>query len=108
MNDDDEELKKSPYAVFSDTGRFLKGPTLVRERQDIANEAQALGIGLGELIHVMTDAVGIKQCNPCAQRQKSLDVFRIPKKMIPWASVLQRVEDLREDEPDEIKVTWIK
>ncbi len=107
MADDDEELKKSSYAVFSDRGRFLKGPTLVRERQEIASEAKELGIGLGELIHAMTDAVGIKQCSPCKSRQKSLDVFRIPKKMIPWASLLQKVDELR-DEPDEIKVTWIK
>jgi len=104
---DDEELKKSPYAVFSDTGRFLKGPTLVRERMDIIKDAEKLGIGVGELVHAMTDALGIKQCSPCAARQKSLDVFRIPRKMIPWASLLDKVDELR-DEPDEIKVTWIK
>lgn len=104
---EDEELKRSEYAVYSDTGRFLKGPTLARERQAIQARAKDLNIGLGELVHVLTDAIGVRQCAPCKMRQQTLDVFRIPARAIPWAKVLERVQDLR-DEPDGITVTWVE
>jgi hypothetical protein len=104
---EDDELKRSPHAVYSDTGRFLKGPTLARERRAIEAKARELNIGLGELVHVFTDAIGVKQCSPCKMRQQTLDVFRIPARMIPWERVLEKVYDLRED-PEEISVTWIE
>jgi len=104
--DRDEALKRSKFAVFSDTGRFLRGPTMMREKAALAEAAEKRGIGLGELVHVMTDAVGIKQCSPCAQRQKILDVFQIPESMIPWAKVKEKVMELRGEDETEIKVTW--
>ncbi len=89
--DKDEALKRSKFAVFSDTGRFLKGPTLMREREALKQAAEKRGIGLGELVHVMTDAVGIEQCSPCVKRQKRLDALQ---------------KELRGEEETEIKVEW--
>jgi len=51
--------------------------------------------GLGDLIKVATDAVGIKQCGGCAERQKKLNVavpFDIDKvvKRMTESSIMYR------------------
>ena len=73
-------------------------------RQQLHRQAEQNNVGLGELVHVVTDYLGISQCSPCARRQMKMDKIKIPTKFV-WAELVNRAKALRK--PDEIAVTWI-
>lgn len=78
----------------------------VRELQtELEKQAKDNQVGLGELVHVFTDYLGIKQCSPCARRQMKFDKIKIPDKFL-WGELVNRAKQLRK--PDEIVVTWIE
>lgn len=67
-------------------------------------QAESNSVGLGELVHVVTDWLGIAQCAPCVRRQMKFDKIKIPDKLL-WGELVNRAKQLRE--PDEIQVTWV-
>ena len=63
-----------------------------------------LGIGLGEVIHAITNWVGIDQCPRCIRWQVALDKLRVTGWKLKWAEVTDRIEN--KYTPGRIRVTW--
>lgn len=102
---DAERLSKSPHAVEVN-GRLLMLPSLHKEWLALQKKAEGYSIGVGELVHVLTDYLGIPQCAPCQRRQKFLDRLRINADRLPWQKLLDKVYELR-GEQKKITVTWL-
>lgn len=105
--DRDEALKRSKFAVFSDTGRFLKGPTLAKEKIALQQAAESHNVAFDDLIDFMLGKENGKSCSPCAQHAKIQRVVSMPENAVPWERIPKReTPQLLEESPQEITITW--
>jgi len=72
---------------------------------DAGMAAQRLGIGLGEVIHALTDWVGIEQCPRCQRWQRALDKLRVVGWKVKWGEVAERA--VADRKTGKIRVIWI-